>query len=91
MCDGFTVYLLSISLNWSCEYASHYLDSLQICANLDAFTIKTKTLEEEEAKTPFKRIARAEERKEVIPLNKLHFCTTSLGWELLQILKNIYC
>uniref|UniRef100_A0A9J7Y852 RNA helicase n=1 Tax=Cyprinus carpio carpio TaxID=630221 RepID=A0A9J7Y852_CYPCA len=42
---------------------------LQICANLDAFTIKTKTFEEEEAKTPFKRIARAEERKEVIPLN----------------------
>lgn len=37
---------------------------LQICANLDAFTIKTKTFEEEEAKTPFKRIARAEERKE---------------------------
>uniref|UniRef100_A0A672SAL4 RNA helicase n=1 Tax=Sinocyclocheilus grahami TaxID=75366 RepID=A0A672SAL4_SINGR len=37
---------------------------LQICANLDAFTIKTKTFEEEEAKTPYKRIARAEERKE---------------------------
>lgn len=37
---------------------------LQICANLDAFTIKTKTFEEEEAKTPFKRIAKAEERKE---------------------------
>nr|AYN78121.1 melanoma differentiation-associated protein 5 [Pimephales promelas] len=36
---------------------------LQICANLDAFTIKTKTLGEEEAKTPYKRIARAEERK----------------------------
>uniref|UniRef100_A0A8C2JDI4 RNA helicase n=1 Tax=Cyprinus carpio TaxID=7962 RepID=A0A8C2JDI4_CYPCA len=45
---------------------------LQICANLDAFTIKTKTFEEEEAKTPFKRIARAEERKEVIPLNVCH-------------------
>ncbi|XP_067264780.1 interferon-induced helicase C domain-containing protein 1 [Chanodichthys erythropterus] len=37
---------------------------LQICANLDAFTIKTKTFEEEEAKTPYKRIARAEERKQ---------------------------
>uniref|UniRef100_A0A8C2QAT3 RNA helicase n=1 Tax=Cyprinus carpio TaxID=7962 RepID=A0A8C2QAT3_CYPCA len=37
---------------------------LQICANLDAFTIKTTTFKEEEAKTPYKRIARAEERKE---------------------------
>uniref|UniRef100_A0A673FTJ6 RNA helicase n=1 Tax=Sinocyclocheilus rhinocerous TaxID=307959 RepID=A0A673FTJ6_9TELE len=37
---------------------------LQICANLDAFTIKTKTFKEEEAKTPYKRIAKAEERKE---------------------------
>ncbi|KAK7169534.1 hypothetical protein R3I93_005494 [Phoxinus phoxinus] len=36
---------------------------LKICANLDAYTIKTKTLGEEEAKTPFKRIARAEGRK----------------------------
>ncbi|RXN32014.1 interferon-induced helicase C domain-containing 1 [Labeo rohita] len=37
---------------------------LQICANLDASTIKTKTFEEEEAKTPYKRIAKAQERKE---------------------------
>uniref|UniRef100_A0A9J7WYD9 RNA helicase n=1 Tax=Cyprinus carpio carpio TaxID=630221 RepID=A0A9J7WYD9_CYPCA len=29
---------------------------LQICANLDAFTIKTTTFKEEEAKTPYKRI-----------------------------------
>ncbi len=77
MCDAFdcfTVYLLTISKLelWVQQYVSHYSDSLQICANLDAFTIKTKTLNEEEAKTPFKRIARAEERKEVIPLNACH-------------------
>ncbi|TRY66182.1 hypothetical protein DNTS_028295 [Danionella cerebrum] len=34
---------------------------LRICANLDAFTIKTK---EEETKTPFKKVENAEERKE---------------------------
>ncbi|XP_051565549.1 interferon-induced helicase C domain-containing protein 1-like isoform X2 [Myxocyprinus asiaticus] len=34
---------------------------LQICANLDAFTIKTRTLEE--AKQPYKKIVIAEERK----------------------------
>lgn len=36
---------------------------LQICGNLDAFTIKTKN-SEEEPKKPYKRIAIAEERKE---------------------------
>ncbi|XP_057192473.1 interferon-induced helicase C domain-containing protein 1 isoform X1 [Triplophysa rosa] len=36
---------------------------LQICANLDAFTIKTNT-SEEGAKNPYKKIAIAEERKE---------------------------
>ncbi|XP_058248986.1 interferon-induced helicase C domain-containing protein 1 [Hemibagrus wyckioides] len=36
---------------------------LRICANLDAYTIKTKTLGEE-PKGPYKRIASAQERKE---------------------------
>uniref|UniRef100_W5KRT9 RNA helicase n=1 Tax=Astyanax mexicanus TaxID=7994 RepID=W5KRT9_ASTMX len=36
---------------------------LKICANLDAITIKTKTIGEE-AKSPYKRIASAQERKE---------------------------
>ncbi|XP_053352532.1 interferon-induced helicase C domain-containing protein 1 [Clarias gariepinus] len=36
---------------------------LKICANLDAYTIKTKTLGEE-PKGPYKRIASAQERKE---------------------------
>lgn len=51
---------------------SHYIDVLQICGNLDAFTIKTKN-SEEEPKKPYKRIAIAEERKEVFPLMSYNF------------------
>lgn len=49
--------------------SSQYNDVLQICANLDAYTIKTKTLGEE-PKGPYKRIASAQERKEVPATSK---------------------
>lgn len=51
------------------DWCSHYNDALQICANLDAYTIKTKALGEE-PKGPYKHIASAQERKEVTTTSK---------------------
>lgn len=64
--------------------SSHYNDALQICANLDAFTIKTKA-HGEKPKDPYKHIASAQERKEVTIFFSLQRCYEHIHVQELKV------